>query len=170
MTRRVVIVKNLSDRKKPLRPDTPGLYLIPIDGIPTPTYSIARYQRGDILWVRETWRQESDQVYLYKADYTGVDVDWRSPLFLPRAAARLFLEIKDIRVERVQDITPEDAEAEGVDTTNNRAAGYDLGQYAKAGDYYTWAYQCLWNDLNAKRGYPWESNPYVWVYEFMRLT
>jgi hypothetical protein len=125
-----------------------------------------RYWPGDILWVRETWRKISVgfDMFEYRADNQPQSViPWKPSIFLPREAARLFLEVKAVRIERLQEISPEDAEGEGVDVT-----GYDLGPYAKTGDYYTWAYQCLWQDINGKK-YPWDSNPWVWVYEFMRV-
>jgi hypothetical protein len=130
-----------------------------------------RHNIGDILWAREAWGiakrvDNGQEEYVYKAScrVLGEDVpSWKPSIFMPRKAARLFLEVKGVRIERVQDITPEDAEAEGVDVT-----GYDLGPYAKTGDYYTWAYQCLWHDINGKK-HPWDSNPYVYVYEFMRV-
>lgn len=70
------------------------------------------YQPGDILWVRETWakRIHSDNRYYYKADnnlgaiFNREDDKWRSPIFMPREAARIFLRVTDVRVERVQDI------------------------------------------------------------------
>jgi hypothetical protein len=184
MTRRIVKVKKLPspNSKKKIKADTPGLWLIPLNGKPTPTYSIAPFQKGDILWVRETWHVTavSNRIVFfgYKAEgsliYETTDTAfltkmagmarWRPSIFLPREAARIFLEVKGVRIERLQDINPEDAEAEGV-----KVADYDLGPYAKTEDYYSWAFQCLWNGLNAKRGYSWESNPWVWVYEFMRI-
>jgi hypothetical protein len=124
---------------------------------------------GDRLWVRETvffetFHQQSDAelerdgfnpnigVWVYRADnhdYPTITANWTSPLFMPRIASRITLEITDIRVERVQDITEEDAIAEGVESFNIVAS-----------------YSYLWDSLNAKRGYPWESNPWVWVVTF----
>jgi hypothetical protein len=67
---------------------------------------------------------------------------------MPKEAARLFLEVKNVRVERLQAITEEDARAEGF--AWERFASY-------------------WDTLYAKCGYSWENNPWVWVYEFMRI-
>jgi hypothetical protein len=78
-----------------------------------------------------------------------------------RESSRLTLEVMAVRVERVQEITPEDAEAEGI------------AEYMKKnrlGGYYTTAFARLWNSINAKRGFSWESNPWVWVVEFSNIT
>jgi hypothetical protein len=121
------------------------------------------YDVGDIIWVRETFTKSPEGDYIYRADpiFDGcgkgdIPWNWTSPLFLPRKAARLFLEVKNIRVERVQKITEEDARAEGVTKTDWRID-------------YKAAFAMLWNTLNAKRGYSWDRNPYVYVYEFVRL-
>jgi hypothetical protein len=127
---------------------------------------------GDRLWVRETvffetFHQQSDEelerdgfnpnigVWVYRADnhdYPTITANWTSPMFMPREASRITLQITDIRVERVQDITEEDAIAEGVESFNTVAS-----------------YSYLWDSLNAKRGYPWENNPWVWVISFKRV-
>ena len=127
---------------------------------------------GDRLWVRETvffetFHQQSDEelerdgfnpnigVWVYRADnhdYPTITANWTSPMFMPREASRITLQITDIRVERVQDITEEDAIAEGVESFNTVAS-----------------YSYLWDSLNAKRGYPWENNPWVWVISFKQI-
>jgi hypothetical protein len=96
--------------------------------------------------------------------------DWKSSMFMPRSASRITLEITDIRVERVQDITAKDATAEGVgrlfeidvafdgkftDIPFNMEEGLAVHQFAR-----------LWDSINAKRGYPWDKNPWVWVLTF----
>ena len=73
---------------------------------------------------------------------------------MPRAAARIFLRVTDVRVERLQEITDTDAHAEGMDSPS-----YPIIQYKD-----------LWDDLNAKRGCGWDSNPWVWVYAFERIN
>lgn len=136
-----------------------------------------RYHPGDILWVRETWckyvpEHVIDNVYAYKADATpdseearqqyvkaGYPYKWRSPRYMPREAARLFLRVTDVRIERLHDISAADALAEGM------AGKYIIGsslcpEIEK--------YRELWDHLNAKRGYGWDINPWVWVYEFER--
>jgi len=79
-------------------------------------------------------------------------------MFMPRWASRITLEITGIRVERLQEITEEDAIAEGIIETSHALPGGKLTAYGE--------YMLLWDALNAKRGYPWESNPWVWVIEF----
>jgi hypothetical protein len=77
---------------------------------------------------------------------------------MPRWASRITLEITDIRVERLQDITEEDAEAEG--------SKLDGGTAPEICYTYRYGFSKLWDSLNAKRGFSWESNPWVWVIGF----
>jgi hypothetical protein len=141
-------------------------------------YRPAPYQLGDVLWVRETWgsiatqnvRQGGyDQWFVYKAAprcELPEEFKWRPSIFMPREAARIFLTVKDIRVERLQEITEEDAKAEGCitfaekigDGKSKDVLEFDL----TARD----AFVELWNNINAKRGYGWDKNPWVWVIEF----
>ncbi len=136
---------------------------------------------GTVLWMRETWRtgQGLDNLpprlsgegspYQYKADMATIREDdvtkhspwgkWRPSIHMPRWACRLFLKVKDIRVERVQDITEEDAEAEGAQEMHLD----DLGQTWKT---HRRGFQTLWDTINAKRGYLWDTNPWVWRIEF----
>lgn len=125
---------------------------------------LPRYAIGDILWVREIWakRVYSDNRYYYKADdnlgaiFNREDDRWRSPIFMPREAARLFLKVTNVRVERLQDITAHDAIREGMESV----IPFDTVDVFKE----------LWDNLNAKRGYGWETNPWVWVIEFERIN
>lgn len=75
---------------------------------------------------------------------------------MPKEIARIFLRVTDVRVERVQDITEQDAEREGVKS-------YDPMFSSKE------EFAVLWDSLNAKRGYGWDKNPWVWVYTFERI-
>jgi hypothetical protein len=120
---------------------------------------------------------------LYAADLGGwaknpdCDIKWTSPLFLPRNASRLLLEIIDIRVERLQDITEGDAKAEGVEPAHDLSANefvngspvqrLDKGKIINSP--YALGYMRGWDGINAKRGFSWASNPWVWVVEFKRL-
>lgn len=135
---------------------------------------------GDRLWVRERWahffKGETPGACVYLAD-AGTDRwrqaasedfalnawkgMWRSPLLMPRWASRLTLEITEVRVQRVQDLTVADAEAEGIDPTPHamKPSGIDM----------VLEYRHAWDALNAKRGFPWSSNPWVWVVEFKRV-
>jgi hypothetical protein len=94
---------------------------------------------------------------------------WKPSIFMPRWASRITLEITGIRVERLQDITEEDAVAEGV--------APKLGKYITVTDETILKikksealrnYKSLWNKINGKK-HSWQSNPYVWVIEFRRL-
>jgi len=122
-----------------------------------------RWQVGDRLWVKETWFNWQGKP-LYKAT---VDTNneypprWQSPLFMPRWASRITLEITGVKVERLQEISREDARAEGM-----RHEGYWAGDtwHTSTGDFHF-----LWDSLNAKRGFPWASNCWVWVIEFRVL-
>lgn len=70
------------------------------------------YRPGDILYVREAWTQDGD-VYRYKAGFYDQNRKWRPSIHMPREAARIFLRVTDVRVERLQDITPDQIDAEG---------------------------------------------------------
>jgi hypothetical protein len=115
---------------------------------------------GDRLWVRETWAQHPDEAgIIWRATDPGWDdndygIKWKPSIFMPRWASRLTLEITDIQVERVQQITPADKEAEGL----NESQGYGPA-----------AFESLWNEINAKRGYSWGENPWVWVISYKRV-
>ena len=126
---------------------------------------------GQTLWVRETWQQgESEYLYLEKmlrdgVIYTDLDDDpikWKPSLFMPKDAARIFLKVKSIRVERLQDITEEDARAEGI-------KGIPRSRELSPMDDYIYPFKQLWDGLNSKRGYGWDVNPWVWVIEFERV-
>ena len=114
-------------------------------------------QVGDRLWVRETFCCHSTQGIVYKADFPDSPLLWKPSIHLFRADSRIDLEITDIRVERLQEITEEDAEAEGISMI--------LGNMDRPSR--RWHFKHLWNSLNAK--YPWESNPWVWVISFKRV-
>jgi len=131
---------------------------------------------GDRLWVKETWAIGSEGI-VFRSDDGWIEHEpdckelldggkWKSPLYMPKAAARIWLEIVSVRVERVQDISEEDAKEEGVvpdqfGIGNIRAAMKEPHGYQFA---------ILWDSINAKKpGRDWASNPFVWVIEFKRL-
>lgn len=87
-------------------------------------------------------------------------------IHMPRWASRITLEITDVRVERVQDISEEDAEAEGVEPIEWHE---DIGGMPYDGTSHYSAYAELWDSINAKRGFGWDKNPWVWVVGFRRL-
>lgn len=140
---------------------------------------------GDILWVRETWQElvlsyPNPQKYVYAANVCSPTVDkpstgWRPSIHMPFEACRLFLRIKSIRVERLQDISEEDAIAEGVKrykdklfptAFNGMFKNYidssDACQYAHA------SFNTLWQSINGIESL--EANPWVFVIEFEKVT
>jgi hypothetical protein len=134
-----------------------------------------KYRIGDILWVKETWHYcPHKEEVLYKATDEGTGRDfrvgshggWKSPRFMPKANSRITLEITDIRVERLQDISEEDTDAE---VFGGEYPHVTLPEMFSLGDSYMTVQECFgiyWNSLNAKRGYSWESNPWVWAISF----
>lgn len=125
----------------------------------------ARWEAGDRLWVRETFAlHPEDGSTIYRCDrggdYQGAAqgyFKWKPSIFMPRAASRITLEITRVRVERLQEISEEDAREEGV-------PGYSDGSPMD----YRWGFQMLWDSINGKT-HPWESNPYVWCISFKRI-
>ena len=137
---------------------------------------------GDRLWVRETWRVDgiargmalrfgdcktTREGMSYRADMEGDrscdDCDWMPSAWMPRWASRIDLEITAVRVERVQDITEEDAKKEGV-SWNSHIISEESGNpepYEDASD----AFRTLWQSIYGT----WDVNPWVWVYEFRRI-
>ncbi len=93
---------------------------------------------------------------------------WKPSIHMPRWASRITLEVTGLRLERVQDIDELDALAEGVEGKSVRATLNGVqGEYIMGAARDEFAE--LWDAINAKRGYPWESNPWVWVVDFKRV-
>jgi hypothetical protein len=143
----------------------------------------------DRLWVRETWQigyetgepdiaggwryslipptgaAPRDGRVFYRADYPDGSgpQSWRPSIHMPKWACLLRLRVVDVRVERVQEISEEDALAEGATGRNcceqDRACGGGCGYCFRHG----------WDSLNTKRGHAWETNPWVWVITFEKL-
>ena len=86
--------------------------------------------------------------------------------FMPKWAARIWLEITAIRVERLQEITPKDAVLEGLPCFIEYNKDWTVKQCIPPVE----RFKTLWDSINAKRGFGWESNPWVWVVEFKRTT
>lgn len=153
------------------------------------------YEPGDILWVRETWadihgtledKEGRTIKYIYKADDTGLSdphsysswgIKWCPSIYMPREAARVFLKVTNIRVERLQDISEQDAISEGVLTISNtpeyqKALEEAIKNNSKPplGEVPTQRFRRLWDSINEKRGYGWDTNPYVWVVKFERVV
>lgn len=140
------------------------------------------YQSGDILYVRETWKYidftGEDDGYVYKASQNGKDWEenseeweWHPSIHMPKEAARIWLKVTNVRVERLIRMSHEAAKQEGI-------------HYCESPDGFTWkvdsdmnccyvtpsgAFEALWNGTVNKDDmdrYGWEANPWVWVIEF----
>ena len=115
-------------------------------------------QTGDRLWVKQRYCNKCETPCLIGMEFIDcMDCEAKSPLFMKKEYAEIWLEITNIRVERLQDITEADAIAEGF-ISNKK-----LSEIAKLN------FELTWDKLNAKRGYSWDSNPFVWVIEFRRV-
>lgn len=135
------------------------------------------YQPGDVLWVRETWAVDDNPAcvpqYIYKADDGFYpEGGWRPSIHMPREAARLFLTVKEVRVEGLQDITEEDVKAEGVDWlddacySNNGWCPSFYDPDSGGSPILRNGFAALWDSINVKRGFSFESNPWVWKISF----
>jgi hypothetical protein len=109
---------------------------------------------GDKLWVKEKYAFGGNGVFYSDSSDGTVNIKWMSGRFMPKKFARIWLEITGIGVERLQDISVQDCFAEGV----------NIQQSSHAQPFY----KALWDSINAKRGFGWETNPPVWVIEFKR--
>lgn len=123
---------------------------------------------GDRIWVRETWAEagaSAPDLKLYRANYPAhvpthyenvppvEDVRWTPSIHMPRWASRILLEITDVRVEQLNDISEEDARSEGISGSSAR----DVKE----------AYAALWRSIYGSDS--WRANPWVWVIEFKRI-
>ena len=153
-----------------------------------PDADIYPWQIGDHVWVRETFTWENDEyVQGYKAHpweyppdrynaevrYKATEIaadqfHWSSPVTMPQWAARITLEITDVRVERLQSISFPDCKSEGCDENFKEevepCAGQDCGGLHFGEKYH---FINRWNSKNPK--HPWENNDYVWVREMRRI-
>jgi len=131
---------------------------------------------GDMLWVRETWQQIGDYPICYAAGPSGCGNchahAWRSSVTMPRRTSRLSLRIIDVRVQRLREISEEDACAEGVERFGR------IGRLGKKYGMVIVLFADLWDSTNAKpvrigdsvRLDSWEANPWVWAISFERAT
>jgi hypothetical protein len=92
---------------------------------------------------------------------------WKPSIFMPKAACRIFLEITDVKVERLQDISEEDAINEGVELLPNNRYKYYLSEYFDCINA-VHSFQTLWKSINGAES--WEANPFVWAIEFKQIT
>lgn len=148
-----------------------------------PIFKCPYGEPGDLLWVRESWqhwfndKMEPSGVYLYKADDDGKNgIGWKPSIHMPKEAARIWLEVKNVRAERLQDISEEDSKAEGVERwieerMKSKPTHYkvycdlenpnDPAMYSSSAKY---SFETLWHLINGLES--WEANPWVWVIEF----
>ena len=161
------------------------------------------YQIGDILYVRETWDcypeyedENAPGIYCFKADgdlrpERYREMGWLSPIHMPKEAARIWLNVTDVRVERLQAITEDGAKAEGMPDSLDYPVDKEYCPLCKGEgiigtvdvhslghmdvdcpycDSYRKRFENLWNSINKKHldRYGWDENPWVWVIEFER--
>jgi hypothetical protein len=123
---------------------------------------------GDILWIRETWTPFNNGV-AFKADEKINDKHgWRPSIHMPKAAARIWLQLEDVRVERVREITEEDAIAEGVLKLEDGRYHSYLNGVACQCETAKLSYTTLWCQINGTDS--WNSNPWVWGLTFKLLS
>lgn len=166
MTRRVIKFPIGTTGRLPENGDRD--YIFYPGGIKRPMYC-----PGDILYVREKFNDTETDTVLYAADKDFIDkgckevddylfmedeIKWKPSIHMPKSLARIWLKVTDVRVERLQDI--------------NKTNHDDI---LKEGLIFIFSisplkqFQELWDSLNAKRGYGWDINPWVWVIEFERV-
>lgn len=149
------------------------------------------YQPGDILYIRETWERfecwncDGDErgncpkepkksvldktcgCYMYRAtDEISGDAKWHPSIHMPKEAARIWLEVTDVRVERLKDITGLSVQKEGIEVEPNECAG----KFDFVSELFL-LFQRLWDSTIKKSNldrYGWNANPWVWVIEFER--
>jgi hypothetical protein len=150
-------------------------------------------------WKCQRKRRQGESAEDYDDYLTRSFHDWRPSIFMPRWASRITLEITDVRVQRVQDISEGDAEAEGAEPCDSGLEcsecpwiGFEDTPEVKRTDGEDWGFLCpncsqlcahhpideqyrfgvrhLWDSINAKRGFGWEANPWVWALTFRRVS
>jgi len=138
---------------------------------------VAPYQKGDILYVRETWAENTiphSSNYAgieYRADYYGGKepiLRWRPSIHMPKEAARIFLRVTDVRAERLQDIKSADCVSEGAVKRPDMTKRGDLVLHSR----YRMEFADLWDSTIAPAvmaDHGWGANPWVWVICFERI-
>lgn len=139
--------------------------------------ALGKYRIGDILWVRETFvpvlawsdgKQLEDTLFVYRANtdakYEEVQFKWKPGIHMPKTACRLFLKIKSIRIERLNEISHEDCIAEGIEKGPTNLYRNYISKQDRF-EYNPWlSFMSLWISINGTVSY--NSSPYVWVIEF----
>lgn len=157
---------------------------IDIHGKPTEKYTKvkAKVKPGDVLWVRETFesvpietesvlsnKTNVEYVFKYKADYVNSFNAWKPSIFMPKKACRIFLKVTNVSVERLQDITEENAKKEGIKeihVADSKVSIYQnyLIKEKRGTTNPIHSFETLWQSINGKES--WKKNPWIWVYEF----
>ena len=129
-------------------------------------------ETGDILYVRETWKKAPNGYYYYE-DWQKDDIadvtKWKPSIHMPKEAARIWLKVTDVKIERLQDVTEDGAKAEGA--IDNRGFihspenEYDRIHTAREHFIRIWNSTIKKSNLNR---YGWDASPWVWVIEFER--
>lgn len=154
-----------------------------IDKVGSPyTCTKPPYDVGDILYVRESFTKnniDNTSKYLYKADLVELlhekpysNWKWKPSIFMPKEAARIFLRVTNVSVARLQDITEEQAKAEGAKDPYNYQTDEWYDWHKELSDKYEIAaFAGLWESTISPKDldkYGWDANPWVWVIEFER--
>lgn len=138
-----------------------------------------RYQKGDILYVRETWSEGWEEgTYIYKADDKLADnplfeystkLIYKPSIHMPKEAARIFLKVTNVRITNLQDITDEEAKKEGANFKDGKNVGWKEKMEKTAIQRFAeiWDKTIKKNELDI---YSWRANPWVWVIEFERVN
>lgn len=121
---------------------------------------------GDLLYVRETFGLTKYDELCFRADaeeFENADgwieePKWKPSIHMPKKYARIWIKITDVRVERIQSTSEEDARKEGICYLSEFKGDADVTDFAE-----------LWDDIYKKQGYGWDENPWVWVVEFERI-
>lgn len=144
------------------------------------------YQPGDILYVRETWKKAPNGYYYYE-DWQRDDIadvtKWKPSIHMPKEAARIWLKVTDVRVERLQEMKPVDVIKEGAypdcwDCLNTYGESgsqccYGTEEQCSQCDEVMMEWEKLWTSTIKKSDldcYGWDANPYVWVISFERCA
>jgi hypothetical protein len=140
----------------------------------TVTYDLRNIPKaapGDTFWCRETFLTRGNlTIPVYRADMSDFDAagfggmygGWKPSIFMPRKFSRIDLRVTDVRIERLQDICEEDAEAEGADFWFNELHPNHPEPPSSSS-----AYRMLWESINGKGS--WSRNPWVWCYSFEKI-
>lgn len=141
------------------------------DWYPAERFSVV--QPGDILWVRETWAKDVGR-YMYRANYSDTEkfymngqeirMTWHPSIHMPKEAARIYLQVTSVRMQRLQEITSGEAVSEGIKS--------NLSSPSEAADALI-AFEELWNSTVKpadQHRYGWSANPWVWVIGFVRIN